>query len=130
MNQSHKGHFTSFIPYQCYSHNEKFITVFAVCLKPFKESAVSFKLNEIEVENVTKHSEHQAFKINPRVNASILKRSEDQSLQLFIGGLHFHHELIELLRPEKRWPKPVCGARRYHNVIDLFAKLDTELSRT
>lgn len=78
-----------FIPYRCYNHNGKFITVLGVHLKPFEKSAVSFKLNGVELENVTIHSGHQVFAMNAAVNASILIRNEDQVFSYSLEGCTF-----------------------------------------
>ncbi|PXF42367.1 hypothetical protein BWQ96_07887 [Gracilariopsis chorda] len=82
----------NFIPYLCYNHNNKFITMLGMSLKRFDKSQLAFFINGYEMDKYTLHDGQAAFAFNARVRSEWLRKGRNQILSYTVHGCSYHME--------------------------------------
>lgn len=78
-----------FIPYRCFNHNDRYLTVLGMHLKEFNDSKLRFQMNGIELDDVEIHSGHRTFVINAPINRTMVKQNEEQTFAYSVGACAF-----------------------------------------
>lgn len=77
-----------FIPYRCFNHNDRYLTVLGMHLKEFNDSELRFQVNGIELTDVEIHSGHRTFVINAP-NWTMVRQNEEQVFAYRVGACAF-----------------------------------------
>lgn len=81
-----------FMPYRCFNHNDRYLTVLGMHLKEFNDSKLRFQMNGIDLTDVEIHSGHRTFVINAAINRTMVRRNEQQMFQYRVGACRFTME--------------------------------------
>ncbi|KAI0567239.1 hypothetical protein FGB62_3g127 [Gracilaria domingensis] len=79
-----------FIPYLCYNHNNKYMTVIGMHLNPFNLSKLAFFLNGHQLEHMRLSGGKKAFALNVPIKPEQLVKNREQILSFSLSGCSYH----------------------------------------
>lgn len=109
-----------FIPYRCFNHNDRHLTVLGMHLKEFNQSVLQFKMNGINLVDLDIHSGHRTFAINAPINRTMVRHNDSQIFQYKIDRCNFRMECSNYYDKRKDELNLCVYTRRKLEVIQPF----------